>query len=70
MSVIVLFTGVYMAALIGTGWFACTKYYQQQIYIADICNQVQTEMITGESPRFGSGISKYINCYDNVTLEK
>lgn len=62
--------GIYIFSFVGAGWLLAAYSYQQQLYIGDICNQVQASVVDNNPPALGTGISYYINCFSSVKKNK
>ena len=67
LSSISMITGVKLFFMIGTCWLFAAFYFVKQVYVADICQQV-SQTLQDKPPKYGTGISLYINCLNAVEL--
>ena len=64
-SSISMIVGIFVLSMVGTCWLFAAFYFEEQIYVADICQQV-SQTLEDNPPKYGTGISLYINCLNAV----
>ena len=60
-----ILSGVFALFMLGFPWIFANSYYRNQMYLADICEQVNLTLYN-DPPAFGTGLTSYINCLSSV----
>ena len=60
--------GMVLLFMIGSSWIFVAGYARDQLFVADICSQVNDTLID-TPPKYNTGFARYLNCFSSVIIK-